>query len=160
MSTIYGQDSDLALHAITTPAIDAILKTPSVPISHQHIMDGITFDDTFPVSPASDERAALVAADEVVVEVQALHLVLPHFPDRAVYRALAAPAGKGFTRGQIIDAIGETFKEIARIEAASTNEQGEGVFGLGGRDITGFFIEELRLHEAQGQHWLMIGIGS
>ncbi len=116
-----------------------------------------------------DNLGRLIDADEVVLQVADATLVLTYPLEKVAIRRLSAENGTGFTRGELMQRIDETYRRVYEIEEASQSSPtpdvenrgafinrpaSDGEFGIWGHDYTDLGVSGIEVHEAAGEIWL------
>jgi hypothetical protein len=146
----------------------------TIPVQSQPDQDAIDDGDTDPfdwmdLRRMPDEYDALIGADETVLSANSAKLILVYPLDTAAVRDLTSTDGKGFTRGALMKAIDETYREIYTREAASQSaptpaveDRGtvqnrpasDGDFGVWGHDLNDLGISAIEVHKIGDDIWL------
>jgi hypothetical protein len=162
MKTFLGYETQHDFWPMPDEDSRVLQRSRGRPIHYAYtVEDGEVLQNSFPISPDEGDRARLIDPDETIVASGKARLVMDGHLDRPVYRVLG---DDDMTRGQLMDAICETFHEIQRMEDVSKVDDvymdGSGVFGLEGRHIPSFFLEGITLHRIDGQTWITIETGT
>lgn len=122
-----------------------------------------------------DALARMIEPGRMVAETPGAVLILDYPLGVLAERMLTPRNGHTFTAGEIVAAIGETYRAVYAAETASQSaptppfgERGQllnrppsnGTFGIWGHDIEDLYIEGVHLYRAEGRLWIEPQIGS
>lgn len=163
----------IAMRSKPSPELVSYLKSlPDCDDAAEAAMDWIDLSDMMSTPDV------LIDADDRVLEAAEACLLLDYPMERPATRVIRAPDGRGFTRGDLMRAVLETYQAVYDTETRSQSgptppveERGpaggllnrpesDGIYGIAMHDIEDLGVSGVCVHDVDGVVWLSLALES